>query len=127
MILLALIHNTEQGIRMAERDREDRLFSTRGNAEKWLKQNGFSYRPRQFLEGDPIDWCHEKEEAWDFIDVEISEIDADDETPFFFEPVEAPWRAAARRDGFIEAMQDQGFSMEQIKSAYEAHFGEKLV
>ena len=102
------------------------MFSTREKAEDWLKCNGFLYRPRTFLKGDPLEWCHEKEEAWDFIDVQIEEITIDDERPFHFEPTEAPWRAAARRDGFIEMMQEQGFSSEQIKEIYEDHFGEKF-
>ena len=126
MSLLTMIRYTEQGIRIEQKDREDHLFSTREKAEYWLKKNGFSYRPRTFLKGDPLSWCHEKEEAWDFIDVRMVEHEVDDETPFSYEPKEAPWRAAARRDGFIELMQEQGFSPEQIKEAYEDHFGEKF-
>lgn len=102
MILLTLIHYIEQAFGMSVQDRQDRVFSNRVKAEEWLRQNGFSYRRRIFLEGDPLEWCHEKEEAWDFIDVHINEYKVDDETPFQFEPIEAPWRAAARRDGFIE-------------------------
>ena len=38
----------------------------------------------------------------------------------------APWHEAARRDGFIEALENKGYSPEQIKEAYETYFGEKF-
>lgn len=127
MILLTMIHYTEQGIGIAEQERENHAFSTLEKAEDWLKQNGFSYRARTFLKGDPIEWCHEKEGSWDFIYVQINELEEDDISPFDFEPIKAPWVKAAIRDGFIEEMKNQGMSPEQIRAAYENHFGEKFM
>ena len=127
MILLTMIHYTEQGIGIAEQERENHAFSTLEKAEDWLKQNGFSYRARTILKGDPIEWCHEKEGSWDFIYVQINELEEDDISPFDFEPIKAPWVKAAIRDGFIEEMKNQGMSPEQIRAAYENHFGEKFM
>ena len=125
MILLSLLHYIGDGFRLSVEDRQYRLFSDRVKAEDWLKQNGFSYHPRTFLKGDPLDWCYEKEAAWDFIDVCINEYEVDDETPLHFEPIEAPWCTALRIEGFIESLQEQGFSPEQIKEIYKRHFGEE--
>lgn len=37
------------------------MFSTREKAEDWLKCNGFLYRPRTFLKGDPLKYIFELE------------------------------------------------------------------
>ena len=63
---------------------EVRLFSSRKKAERWLLDNYFYLARRRYFKGDPLDWCHEGEELWDRIDVDIEKYEIDDESDSVF-------------------------------------------
>jgi len=81
MILLTLRHVELGALVMETREREARIFSSKDKAEQWLRDNGFLFRPRQFLKGEPFDWCREDEKPWDHVEVDFEELDLDDVSP----------------------------------------------
>ena len=131
MIQLTLTHYTDIGLVIPKSSSEQRLFSTREKAEEWLQQNGFALRPRTFLKGDPIEWCHEKEKGWDYVDVQMTKWEVDGDKPYHFESIEAPWikaeEEAIKQDVFIELMQDKGYDEEEIREEYKKRFGTEYI
>ena len=130
MVLLTLNHMRPGVLTMEVKETETRAFSSMEIAEKWLSENNFYKGRRAFFKypDDYQEWCHPDEMSWDYVDVIINEYPVDEDAisrfkGFHFEP--APWHEAALRDGFVEALQKEGRSEEQIKALYEKHFGEK--
>ena len=102
MVLVRLCKREEVGIFMKTTVEELRLFSTQEKAEAWLRANGFVYSSRTFFKGDPLCWCHENEDGWQYIDVSFQELDVDSEADSMFNGMErtpAPWSKASRHNG----------------------------
>lgn len=130
MVLLTLKHMRPGVLTMEEIETETRAFSSLEIAEQWLLENNFYKGRRPFFKypDNMQEWCHPDEMSWDFVDVIIDQFPVDETSAsrfktFHFEP--APWHKAALRDGFVEALQKEGLSEDEIKAIYEKHFGEK--
>ena len=60
---------------------EERIFSSRKEAESWLFKNGFRIGQRCFLKYSPEDgceWIRRDDVYWNYIDVTIQEYELDD-------------------------------------------------
>ena len=66
---------------------EERVFSSRKEAEKWLYKNGFRLGRRWFMKYSPEDcceWIRKDDVYWNYIDITIQEYELDDPSSSIF-------------------------------------------
>lgn len=75
-----LVRKKHGTLTMESIDEELRMFSSMEKAETWLLNNGFTYGQRSFFRYPENDkeWIHKDDIIWEYIQVEIKEIDIDD-------------------------------------------------
>lgn len=96
MILLTLRQLKEEIWEMEEQSREVRVFTTCEKAKEWLSSNNFFYGRRSFFKynDDSMEWCHMNDKSWEYIDVQIEELEADNMSDSLFldwTASPAPW------------------------------------
>lgn len=78
MVLLTLIHKVAGVVTAREKNRSTILFSAKDKAETWLIAHGFVYGECDVFKptGNPY-WFHQKDTAWDFVQVFLQEAELD--------------------------------------------------
>ena len=78
MVLLTLVHMVAGVVTAKEANRSTLLFSSSDKAEAWLVEHGFVYGKCDVFKstGNPY-WFHQKDTAWDFVQVFLQEAKPD--------------------------------------------------
>lgn len=73
--LLIIRHLKVQGIMLETVKEQFLVFENKETLESWLRNNGFVYGHSDIFKNTPGEyyWFHQKDTAWDRVEVEISE------------------------------------------------------